>query len=138
MSGVDFDHTHPEHGINLLERYEKLRRLCPVAWSEHHGGYWIVSRYREVVEALQDHRTFSSRQITIPPLPAPVPSLPTESDPPEHSDYRRILWPFLQPAAVKQYEGFVREAVTNAIDEFIEWGEAEIVRPWPMWFPTRW
>jgi cytochrome P450 len=51
----------------------------------------------------------------------------SESDEPEHTHYRRVLWPFLTPAAVAGYETRIRECVTELINEFIESGQAEIM-----------
>jgi hypothetical protein len=31
-----------------------------VAWSEHHGGFWVLSTYEAVWSARRDHDTFSS------------------------------------------------------------------------------
>ena len=34
----------------------------PSAWSEEHGGFWVVTRYEDVLRVVQDWRTFSSAQ----------------------------------------------------------------------------
>jgi cytochrome P450 len=123
-----FDHTSPEHNESLLERYGFLRQHCPVAHSDLHGGFWVLSRHRDIVEVFQRHRVFTSGQgITIPPIGNVVPGIPTESDDPQHGQYRRILWPFLTPAAVAEYEPFVRQCVVDVINGFAPSGRADAV-----------
>ena len=36
---------------------------CPVAWTEHNGGHWIVSNYELVAAAFRDWERFSSERI---------------------------------------------------------------------------
>jgi cytochrome P450 len=123
-----FDHHAPDHVETMRTRFADLRRHCPVMHSDTYGGFWVVSRYQDVYRALQDHRTFSSASgITIPPIAHGRPSYPTASDEPDHTHYRRALWPFLTPAAVAGYETIVRETVTGLINDFIATGRADVL-----------
>ena len=36
------------------------RERCPVAWSERHGGFWVISGYDQVAAAFRDWEHFSS------------------------------------------------------------------------------
>jgi cytochrome P450 len=126
---AEFDHTSPEYVAVMHDWFNRLRQEPNLARSETNGGFWIASRHRDVTDVLHDHRLFRSGPgITIPPIATPVPSIPTESDEPEHTDYRRILWPFLTPKAVSAYEPFVRHEVTALIDAFVDAREVEIVK----------
>src|ERR1700722_7151351 len=90
---INFDHDSQEHAQNWPAEFRQMRQECPVAWTEAHGGYWVASRYAEVVKMAQDHATFSSRKtfnpetnryeggITYPVIPNP-PAVPIEADPP--------------------------------------------------------
>jgi cytochrome P450 len=128
MTSVEFDHTSPEYVVAMHEWFARFRQDPGLPWSEAYSGFWIASRHADVTEMLHDHRTFiSGPGIVIPPIASPVPSIPTESDAPEHTHYRRILWPFLTPKAVASYEPFVRSEVRRLIDAFIDAGEVEIV-----------
>ena len=62
--------------------YRALREKAPVAWSEAHGGYWVLSGYKAVFEAARDDEIFSSERnsyggeglsVVIPKTPAHVP-----------------------------------------------------------------
>ena len=57
---VDFDHTSPEYGADLEAVNRDLRERCPVAFTESHGGYWLVAGYDSFATAMRDEATFSS------------------------------------------------------------------------------
>src|SRR5690606_31659341 len=58
---VQFDHHSAEHAKDHVAIYRKLREETPVAWTEAHGGFWVLSSYQAVFEASRDDDTFSSR-----------------------------------------------------------------------------
>ena len=41
----------------------------PVAWSDEHGGFWVVTRYEDVLRVAQDWQTFSSAEGVNVPAP---------------------------------------------------------------------
>ena len=55
-----FDYLAPEVAQHLNETLDVMRTRCPVARSDAHGGYWIVSTYQDVLRVAQDWKTFSS------------------------------------------------------------------------------
>ena len=57
---VPFDHNSPEHSADPVASYARLRAEAPVARSEAHGGYWVLSDYDAVFEAARDDAVFSS------------------------------------------------------------------------------
>ena len=57
---VDFDHHSQEFADDWRAVTNDLRTKCPVAWTEAHGGYWVVSRYEDVKAVALDDTTFSS------------------------------------------------------------------------------
>jgi len=57
---VDFDHHHPNHVINAVETYQRLRSEASVAWTPHHGGFWVVSRYADVMRLTTEPEAFLS------------------------------------------------------------------------------
>ena len=45
-----------------LGEQARMRRMCPVAWTDRLGtGAWAITRYDDVAAAARDTRTFSSR-----------------------------------------------------------------------------
>src|SRR5690606_15530176 len=57
---IHFDHNSAEHAKDYMSIYRKLREEAPVAWTESHGGCWVLSSYQAVFEASRDDDTFSS------------------------------------------------------------------------------
>jgi cytochrome P450 len=121
---IDFDHYQPRSLADLLALYDKLVTEAPIAWSTAHGGFWLLSGFDVVREAYSDWEHFSSLHDGVPgdPFarrdvglypeertprqgfsipPAPARFVPTEADPPMHTDVRRLEAPFFTPKAVR-------------------------------------
>lgn len=131
-----FDHLSPELAQHLHETLADLRAEHPVAWSEEHGGFWVVTRYEDVLAVAQDWRTFSSAHgVSIPATASTVKAIPEHVDPPLHREYRRVINPYFTPQAVARLEAPTRALVTELIDRFVEAGEcdlmADFARPFP-------
>jgi cytochrome P450 len=137
---IDFDHHSKEHARKVTADptafYSDLHRNHPIAWSDKHGGFWIISRYQDVRRVSEDDDTFSSRHdlphngvaytgITVPGNT--VRSTPIEMDPPEFFDYRRMLNRQFAPAAVEALRPKVVEFTTWCIDRCIEQGRMDLV-----------
>ena len=57
----DFDLFGPVNaGRVRRHRGREPREQCPVAWSDRHGGFWVISGYDEVAAAFRDWEHFSS------------------------------------------------------------------------------
>ncbi len=44
-----FDHLSPRMADQLTESLARMRGVCPVAHSQEWGGFWVVSRYEDVL-----------------------------------------------------------------------------------------
>jgi cytochrome P450 len=138
---IDFDHHSLEYarriGIDPTGFYRELRRERPIAWSDKHGGFWIVSSYEDVRRVSEDDALFSSRHdlphgdgvsftgITIPGNV--VRSTPIEMDPPEFFDYRRMVNRWFAPAAIERLKPTIEEYTTWCLDQRIETGRIDFV-----------
>jgi cytochrome P450 len=134
---VDYDHYSHSHALHATEEERILRQTCPVAWSESSGGFWVLSSYELVTQALRDHETFSSAKyvdgngephngVTIPTSQG-FRIVPTETDPPEWNGFRRILNPVFAPAAVEKLEPLVRSITDDVINGVVEQGAVDLV-----------
>jgi cytochrome P450 len=133
-----FDHWDPRQAADPFPLYQQLRDGCPVAHSERHDGFWVLTRYDDVNAALRDHVTFSSRSIAIP-RHAPGTILatpPLDQDPPEHTRYRRLLLPYFTPARTAQLEPGARRIARELAARFAEDGGCELVRQYSFPMPT--
>ena len=78
---VAFDHHSPEHRENWQQTYQMLRKECPRVWSDSYGGYWVATKYMDIIRIAQQperfyvEKTFDTKALTasggvsIPPNP---------------------------------------------------------------------
>jgi cytochrome P450 len=136
-SDEHFDHLDPQFGRHFNGTLDQMRLRCPVAHSDRHGGFWVVTRYEDVLAVLQDWRTFSNASRVAIPDP-PFPPLPlNEMDPPIHGVFKRLVNRYLTPAAVGPYEKPTRQIVTSLIDQFIETGSCEFMEAFAEQLPRQ-
>ncbi|MHA4854795.1 cytochrome P450 [Rhodococcus sp. MSC1_016] len=123
---IAFRLGEPEVAKQPAAYFAELRDRCPVAHTDAHGGFWLLSRYDDVREAAMNASVVSSASgVTIPPAPNP-PSLCLEQDEPEHRDWRRQMQPWFSPQRIRKMEAAVRAIVTECIDEVIDDGRADL------------
>jgi len=85
-------------------RRDELREHCPVARDERGG--WSLYRHADIRRVLHDHETFSnavSRHL----------SVPNGMDPPEHTEYRRIIEPYFSAARMAVFEPHCRSIASG-------------------------
>lgn len=130
---VHFDHNSPVHAADPARSYRELREEHPVAWTEEHGGYWVLSDYSSVFDASRDDDLFSSARsehggeglaILIPKTPMHR-HIPIEVDPPDFRKYRRTLNLLTSPAAITGVVERIRHHTTWFIDRIIEQGHCD-------------
>ena len=135
---IEFDHESEAHSQDAAETYRQLRQGCPIAWTEKHGGYWVATRYKDVVAIAQDGDTFGAFKtfdpanqvatggITIPPGLVPR-GLPVESDRPEWDSYRGFINRKFAPKAAEARRASIRQYAESMLDKVIERGEMDLV-----------
>jgi cytochrome P450 len=131
-----FDHLSPALAAHLHPTLAAMRSRCPVTHSDQYGGFWVATRYQDVLGVAQDWRTWTSTQgVSVPGTKMVVPAIPEHLDPPLHREFKRLINAYLTPAAVAPLEGPTRGLVTRLVDAFIERGECdfmtEFARPFP-------
>ncbi len=112
--------------------YAELREHDPVHHVEE-DDYWVLSRFADVIEAARDTATFSSAQgltFTYGDMDkaglgdaAPLVML----DPPEHTEFRRLVSRGFTPRHVAVIEPEVRAFVVERLTRMRDVGEADIV-----------
>lgn len=126
---TDLDQHSPEFVQDPYNMLGELRERCPVAKSSSWDGFWIISGYQEIFDALHDTEVFSSTPDEngkgVPPAPGSPKLAPIDFDPPEVGFYRAFLLKHMSPGAAKKMEPTIREMANALIDEFIEKGAAD-------------
>ncbi len=136
---VEFDQHSEEYRASFPQLSHDIRSRCPVAWTERHGGYWVISG-REVIGEMAKHPDLLSNDhdpqgirngyegIAIPsPQGGNSRGGFIEMDPPEQLEYRRVLNPYLSPTAVERWRPMVLELSHACIDEIVETGRIDFV-----------
>jgi cytochrome P450 len=130
---VHFDHNSAEHASDAAGSYRRLRTRNPVAYTEAHGGYWVLSGYQAVFDAARNDDVFSSARsshggegltVTIPKTPMHH-HIPIEIDPPDFRKYRKILNAITSPAAIVDLIPRIQHHTTWFIDRIIEQGRCD-------------
>jgi len=131
----DFDFHGPALD-NIFDTYKDLRTKCPVGRSDKHGGFWYVTKSEDIFAAEQDPDTFSvAPSMLLPSFGTDVPLIPIDIDPPDHTDYRRLLLPLFTPKAIGRLdEGMhdtARELATKVAGQDVADVSAIFARPMP-------
>ena len=127
-TAADSDRFAAEHGLNIFsDRYvqdsaqgwDEVRGQCPVAHTTEYGVGWVPITWDAIAEVAYDTDAFSSRDISVAPSPEDASLLvapPITSDPPMHTDARRLLLPFFAPKAVEPMAETTREISRDRLD----------------------
>ena len=133
-----FDHFSPALARDFSGTLARMRSLCPVAHSDQHEGFWVVTSYEDVLRVAQDWATFSSAEgLTVPRAPISVRNLPVEVDPPLHRVYKRLINAYFTPAAVEPWEPHTRALASRLLDAFIADGRCEFMADFARQYPAR-
>lgn len=110
--------------------YASLRDEDPAHYVAE-GDYWVLSRFHDVAEAARDTETFSSNEgLTIQygereKLGTDVTPL-VFMDPPQHTDFRKLVSKGFTPRRVVDVEPKIREFVVERIDRLCDAGTGDI------------
>lgn len=136
INEADFDHNSPEFGADLRGKIRELQTQCPVAHSEKHGGFWVLTKYDDVAMAARDDATFSSARhpadsglasTMIPQIPTP-PLPPFEMDPPESTKLRRSLNRLMTATNTDQsIIPLLSTVIDFCLDQVVEAGECDLI-----------
>jgi cytochrome P450 len=124
----DWDPTSEHVTRDQRADYDEMREGCPVAHSDFMG--WSLFRHEDVSRALHDHATFSnavSRHL----------SVPNGMDPPEHTEYRRIIEPYFTAERMRAFEPACRQIVVQLVQGALAAVEVELMSELALPFAAR-
>ena len=111
-----------------LAAYDEMRERCPVAHSDFLG--WSLFRHEDLVRVLDDPDVFSSVASTHL-------SVPNGMDPPEHTEYRRLIERYFGPEQMVEFEPQCREIATNLVESLVAREEVELIEEFAQAFAVR-
>ncbi|MEB3371877.1 cytochrome P450 [Saccharopolyspora mangrovi] len=136
----DWDPLAAKNHADPTDVYTRLRDECPVAWSDRFGGFYALTRFKDVTESALDWHTFTSAQKTpIPDATSPdrPPRAPAEVDPPFHTAYRDLLNRFFTPEYIRRIEPVIRRTARDLIGRCVSLGEVDAVASFTFYMPIQ-
>jgi cytochrome P450 len=133
----DIDLANPDTYVERVpfEWFEHLRREHPVMWhpeASPNRGFWAVTRYDDLTRVHMDWQTYSSEigavgleelddeQLTIR-------RSMLETDPPRHTELRKVCSKKLSARGVGKYEDWIRDVANGVLDRALPQGEFDFV-----------
>lgn len=134
----DFDPVTPgETFTSAHEEFEALRARRPIARSQEYEGFWALLGYDEVLTAITDIEHFTtSKQNAIPKFAFTGVRPPLHLDPPEHTEYRRVINKAFTPPKIRELESTVRASAVGLLDPLIDTGWADVCKEYAQRFPA--
>ena len=122
----------------------RLRQEAPVCWHEKpgpevqcnsslDGGYWVLSKYQDVIDVSRNPHVFSSYAGTSFLFDAKAEDLPglqamlVNMDPPGHVKYRRLVQRGFTPRMVSELEPSIRAHARRVVDNVARKGSCDFV-----------
>lgn len=120
----DFDPLSAEVLRDPYPFYRVLRDESPCYYVRPRG-FWVVTRYEDVVASLRNHAVFSStggvgyhwEQRPMMPM----------YDPPQHTRMRRLVSRAFQPTAIAQWTAQIETTFQQLLDRALEAGRVDII-----------
>ena len=102
----------------------------------------MILRHEDVPRAAKDWKTFSSDAPFRVPIPSeenmrPMRQLPIETDPPVHTDYRKIVEPFFQRPKTPEMAAGVESLIDALLTEAMAHESVEVVREFALPLQSR-
>ena len=114
--------------------FAELRQADPLHWSDEDSpnhGFWSITRYHDIVRVLRDSETFTCDRFTnleeVDAEQEEARRSLLETDGARHRALRRLLQGQFTPAAVAQYETFLRGLTATTLDNAFSQGEFDFV-----------
>jgi cytochrome P450 len=137
---MHFDHWSSKMAYSPYDIWARMRNECPVAHTDAHDGFFVLTRYADVFAAALATGTFSSDGdglgVAIPPQEL-RPLYPIDLDPPDHTKYRHMLNPFFSMRTVATMEDSIRELARELISAFPVSGVFDVAAAFTLPLPRR-
>ena len=133
----EIDLVNPDNYVERVpfEWFDHLRAEHPVVWHpepDGNAGFWAVTRYDDLTNVHMNWETFSSElgAVSLEELDAEqleVRKSMLETDPPRHTELRKICSKRFSARGVGKYEDWIREVAAGVLDRALPMGEFDFV-----------
>ncbi|MCE0761960.1 cytochrome P450 [Pseudonocardia kujensis] len=129
---VDLSDLAPFLAGREHELFREIREHDPLHWNTEPNdgpGYWSLTRYADLITAIEDPATFVNGQGTQIPSRRVEGHTPTvhNTDPPRHTELRKVATPHLRAVKVKEWQDLIETSVSTILDDIERRGEVELV-----------
>jgi cytochrome P450 len=143
------DFTDPATYVTDIphEAFDELRSRPGLYWQNaaegtYNGGFWVVTRFNEIVDIEQQPSVFSSVPGAFYPLAnmggdGPMSKHILFMDPPDHSRVRRVAMKSFGPRVVAHFDGWIRDIVNETLDEAVQRGSFDWIADVARLVPSR-
>ncbi|WP_198347863.1 cytochrome P450 [Nocardia terrae] len=132
-----FARGFPHADFDRLREHEPVWWHPPTAHTPDGEGFWVLSRYADIVAVAGDSRTYSSETggerrgggtlIEDLPVDWAVGVLLNMMDDPRHADVRRLLMPSVAPRTLKLIEDDLRQRAATIVDAALDKGDCDFL-----------
>src|SRR5690242_16280038 len=132
-----FQAEFPHEWFTFLRREAPVWFHPPTATEGNERGFWVVTKYEDVIAVSRDWQTFSSEKapesdtggIMLPDIgpEAGVGTMMLMMDPPQHTRYRKLVSSAFTPRVIKLFEEQVRRRSREIVDRVMLRGECDFV-----------
>jgi cytochrome P450 len=134
----DFDPVRQgETFTSAHEEFRTLREGRGVVRSQEYDGFWAAISYDAVLTVITDIEHFTtSKQNAVPKFAFTGVRPPLHLDPPEHTEYRRVINRSFTPPRMRALEPKVRASAISLLDPLVDAGWADVCSQYAHKFPA--
>jgi cytochrome P450 len=124
---ADFELSNACTPSETYDQFDALRSTCPVAYSSQMGGYWMLTRYKDIKNCAADTNTFiSSVKAVIPSDPRGTRRPPLNTDPPVHTPYRTAIDRTLKASRLRRLENVLEQHAQREWKALVDSGHGDV------------
>jgi cytochrome P450 len=116
--------------------FDQLRADAPVVRNTFAGGYYVLTRYEDILGAYQDPETFTTDAVTVFEPDPSYQWIPHMLGGDEHRQWRRALGPYFSPKAIGALDDRIRGWAAELIDALAARGECDVIADFSFYYPT--
>lgn len=134
---IAIDYRENRTALATYTSLNEVRELGPITWNERPRGFWMVNRYDDIKEALQDPETFTNANTSALGDPsARVRLLPQNLGGREHVQYRQVLNPWFSPGSCERTMPLARRRAVEMIEALAPEGRCDMTVDFAMLYAT--